>query len=434
MVTVNTVAEPPANLDSEAESSESEDEAEQALGGQALGLEDELSSDEENAEPIDDVPEDAPPCSSSTRAPPLAARAQAAFDYRWSKREPPQFDATWLGQVPPPPADQGDKSPTEYLKDYLNDELFELFAAETNRYSVEITGNSINTTAEEMKQFVSIHVTMGSLPLPRYALYWSSAINIEKVTRKMGLKRFKSLRRYFHLVDNNKAPARDSPDFDRLFKLRPLIEYFRQMFLAQPNGELQSVDEQMIPFKGRSNLKQYIKNKPKSWGFKSYNRCGVSGFTYDFIIHGGPQCPDPHSLGSTGAIVVKLCEGLPRNQNYKVYFDNYYTSPKLVHHLQKEGILSLGTIRSNRMAGANALLSLESALKKKPRGTFEVVSSANSGLCCCVDGQQRRAFLFVVCRQQTRWRSESVGRSAARTRQRYHAGYRERVQSTHGRC
>jgi len=32
--------------------------------------------------------------------------------------------------------------------------------------------------------------------------------------------------------------------------------------------EKHSVDEQMIPFKGRSSMKQYMKSKPHKWGYK----------------------------------------------------------------------------------------------------------------------------------------------------------------------
>jgi len=38
----------------------------------------------------------------------------------------------------------------------------------------------------------------------------------------------------------------------------------------------------MIPFKERSSVKQYIKSKPKPWGFKVWVLAGVSGYVYKF--------------------------------------------------------------------------------------------------------------------------------------------------------
>jgi len=44
------------------------------------------------------------------------------------------------------------------------------------------------------------------------------------------------------------------------------------------------IDEMMIPYKGikASTRRQYIKNKPKKWGFKMFVRWGIDGFVYDF--------------------------------------------------------------------------------------------------------------------------------------------------------
>ncbi|KAL3183150.1 hypothetical protein MRX96_006920 [Rhipicephalus microplus] len=49
--------------------------------------------------------------------------------------------------------------------------------------------------------------------------------------------------------------------------------------------EWQSVDEQIIPFKGRSPLKQCMKSKPHNWGYKVFTRAGVSRIMHDFIIY-----------------------------------------------------------------------------------------------------------------------------------------------------
>ena len=42
--------------------------------------------------------------------------------------------------------------------------------------------------------------------------------------------RFLDINRYLHLNDNSKMPASDSPDADRLFKLRPFLESLQANF------------------------------------------------------------------------------------------------------------------------------------------------------------------------------------------------------------
>ena len=47
------------------------------------------------------------------------------------------------------------------------------------------------------------------------------------------------------------------------------------------------MDEIRVLFKGRSSLKQYIRGKPNSWGFKLWGRAGASGVLYDFDVYQG---------------------------------------------------------------------------------------------------------------------------------------------------
>ena len=74
--------------------------------------------------------------------------------------------------------------------------------------------------------------------------------------------------------------------------------------------ERHSIDEQIIPFKGRSSLKQYNKNKPHKWGFKVFTQAGVSGMMYDFEVYTGKAIKLPENLGISGNIVLWLLRNL----------------------------------------------------------------------------------------------------------------------------
>ncbi|KAK6180215.1 hypothetical protein SNE40_012407 [Patella caerulea] len=50
-----------------------------------------------------------------------------------------------------------------------------------------------------------------------------------------------------------------------------------------------------------------------------------------------------------GDVIVKLCETLPKHQNYKVVDDNLFTSIALAEQLLDDGILYVGTVRKNRL-------------------------------------------------------------------------------------
>ncbi|CAH4037435.1 unnamed protein product [Pieris brassicae] len=149
----------------------------------------------------------------------------------------------------------------------------------------------------------------------------------------MTLKKFQQIRRYIHFNDNL------LDDGDRYFKVRPLIEKVRANFLRVPHETRFSIDEMMVPYKGKKvgNRKQYIKSKPRKWNYKIFVRAGVSGFIYDFLVYGGEDT-----------------------------FRYFFTSLELIHMLRYNMcIFSLGTIRSNRLRGAEQKLIPDKALKKK---------------------------------------------------------------------
>jgi len=142
-----------------------------------------------------------------------------------------------------------------------------------------------------------------------------------------------------------------------------------------------SVDEMMIPYKGvkAGSRRQYIKNKPKKWGFKFFVRAGVSGMVYDFFPYAGETTFvgrhftkwEEKYFGIGQKVVVTLCKSIPEPQLSALYFDNWFTSVELVYYLrEKYGIFSTGTVMENRLQN-NCNLSNDKILKKKPRGSFD---------------------------------------------------------------
>ena len=67
-----------------------------------------------------------------------------------------------------------------------------------------------------------------------------------------------------HYNDNSRIPDRYSPKYNRCYKIQPLIDHFRERFSSVVvNETFLSVGKQVVPFKGRSCLNGYLKNKPK---------------------------------------------------------------------------------------------------------------------------------------------------------------------------
>ena len=119
---------------------------------------------------------------------------------------------------------------------------------------------------------------------------------------------FLEISRYLHFVDNDTLP-RDSPSYDRLGKVRPLIDHFSQKFKSVylPHKEV-AIDEAMIKFTGRSSLKQYMPMKPIKHGIKVWV-LGYSSNGYFLLkISGGWGSPTQrHLSGRPRSWLRKLC-------------------------------------------------------------------------------------------------------------------------------
>ncbi|KAJ8966279.1 hypothetical protein NQ314_003647 [Rhamnusium bicolor] len=149
-----------------------------------------------------------------------------------------------------------------------NNSVFEEMVNMTNLYAIQKNIPRFSpTNMDEVKKFIGIHVVMGNLQFPRVEMYWSSTCGIKIIKENMALKRFYKLRKTLHLVD---VTSREATNTDRLWKVRYIYDALRKIYHELPLERNMCIDEQIVHFKGRLNIKQYVKNKPKKWGIKIY--------------------------------------------------------------------------------------------------------------------------------------------------------------------
>ena len=79
---------------------------------------------------------------------------------------------------------------------------------------------------------------------------------------------FDKVKRFFHCNDSDKTLPKGDPKYDKLHKVRPVIDSVLQDCKNIPLEEIHSIDEQIVPTKCRSGLKQYMPRKPHNWGIK----------------------------------------------------------------------------------------------------------------------------------------------------------------------
>ena len=96
-----------------------------------------------------------------------------------------------------------------------------------------------------------------------------------------------------------------------------------------------AVDEVIVKFKGWVIFRQYTPKKRKHFGIKIYKLCDESGYAYNMRLYLGR---DSHSatddMTATHATVRRLTsrvEGL----GYKIFMDNFFSSPRLSDDLDR---------------------------------------------------------------------------------------------------
>ena len=107
------------------------------------------------------------------------------------------------------------------------------------------------------------------------------------------------------------------------------------------------MDEAMIPFKGRSTLKQYMPLMPVKRGIKLWAMSDAkNGYMYNFEVYTGKKgnCVEK----KLGARVVKTLTSPYIYTHRHIYFDNFFTSVELLIDLLNCGLYGCGTVRSNR--------------------------------------------------------------------------------------
>jgi hypothetical protein len=101
--------------------------------------------------------------------------------------------------------------------------------------------------------------------LPSLHDYWTKdpIFHCQSIAERMTRDRFLDIHRYIHFTNNNTMIPPGNPGYDRLCKVSIILEKIEERFrnIYLPNREV-SIDEAMVPYKGRSCLKQYMPKKP----------------------------------------------------------------------------------------------------------------------------------------------------------------------------
>ena len=111
-----------------------------------------------------------------------------------------------------------------------------------------------------------------------------------------------------------------------------------------------TVDEEMVPFKGRLGIKQFMKDKPVKFGIKLWVLAdSVTAYCYNLEVYTGNHGQQINRLmGLSAPVVIGLTKPI-HNFGHIIYTDNFYTSSILAKYLVSRKTYLYGTMRPNHL-------------------------------------------------------------------------------------
>ena len=161
-----------------------------------------------------------------------------------------------------------ESSAAVYFEYFMTPRIIDHIVTQTNLFASQRSTPLLGwetCTSDRLRSLLGLVIAMGVKRLPNLEDYWSqnSILGTPELVVTWPYRQFRALLSNLHFNDNRTAVPRGEAGYDRLHKIRPLLDMVARRCLAMyhPEREL-SVDEAMVGFKGRSALKQYIPLKP----------------------------------------------------------------------------------------------------------------------------------------------------------------------------
>ncbi|XP_035209422.1 piggyBac transposable element-derived protein 4-like [Stegodyphus dumicola] len=208
------------------------------------------------------------------------------------------------------------ENPLEYFELFADEEFIACIVNETNRYAgqyldrIGLTPSSrcqkwTDTNESEIKVFLALLLLQGILRKPKQKWFWTT---------------------------------------------RPIIS---TPFISKIMSEKRdiSIDESLLPYKGRLSWKQYIPSKRARFGIKMFHLCeSASGYIWRSIIYTGKDTSFDSKYNEYGLAtksVLSLLDPL-LDRGYCLTVDNFYNSPELADILIRHKTDIYGTLRPSQ--------------------------------------------------------------------------------------
>ncbi|KAI5087140.1 dual specificity protein phosphatase 26 isoform X1, partial [Silurus meridionalis] len=229
---------------------------------------------------------------------------------------------------------------------FFTSEMLDLIVSMTNIYGQRNDKDWIVVDSTDLKAYMGLNILAGVYRSRNESTcsLWDDRRGRAIFKATMSLKRFHQISRALRFDDKVTRAARLRDD--KLAPIRALWDLWahRLEILFNPGRDV-TVDEQLVPFKGRCRFRQYMPMKPAKYGLKLWVTADVAtSYAWRCAPYLG-KIGDAAEVGKGMRVVKEMTEGL---QGVTVCCDNFFTSYKLAQELLKKKLFLVGTVRKNK--------------------------------------------------------------------------------------
>ena len=146
-----------------------------------------------------------------------------------------------------------------------------------------------------------------------------------------------------HSQDDIIGPLISCNQLEKCLKLGTLT-----CVIPKPTGQSMTTHEQLVCFRGRCPVKQYISSKPGKYGIKPQTICDSTCFyIWKMQVYIRKNAGSARETNQGTRIVLDLAEGID-NSCRNITCDNFFTNLSLVQKLLQKNLTLIGTMRKNK--------------------------------------------------------------------------------------
>ncbi|XP_026189546.1 serine/arginine repetitive matrix protein 1 isoform X2 [Mastacembelus armatus] len=160
----------------------------------------------------------------------------------------------------------------------------------------------------------------------------------------MSVKTFETISRTLRFDDPLSRPWRRRAD--KLAAIREIWDLWTAQLPLMFNPDVEiCVDEQLVPYRGRCEFRQYMPKKPAKYGLKMWVTCDVqTAYAWKVSLYTGRLAGAPAEQNQGRRVVLDMTEGL---KGVNVTCDNFFSSFGLAEELLRRKNTMVGTMRKN---------------------------------------------------------------------------------------